>query len=172
MKGWIAQLAGALLVLVFAVAIGGFVLLLRAQQAGLAATMATAHIRAVSPPDGATNVPLAGEIRADYVSRPANDPAIKLEPPVGVTLDNPHWDGTAFVIDDHGCARAASTTPSLTRTIGPARANTSKSRSVGRFERGPCVPSPLRRQSPPLRYPRRESLPPPPLHRRLPRRRI
>ena len=102
MKGWIAQLAGALLVLVFAVAIGGFVLLLRAQQAGLAATMATAHIRAVSPPDGATNVPLAGEIRADYVSRPANDPAIKLEPPVGVTLDNPHWDGTTFVIDDHG----------------------------------------------------------------------
>src|SRR5207302_806929 len=61
-----------------------------------------AHIRAVSPPDGATNVPLGGEIRADYISRPSNDPIIKLEPPVGVTLDNPHWDGTTFVIEYHG----------------------------------------------------------------------
>src|SRR5438132_12376456 len=102
MKSWVTQLAGAVVVLVFALAVGGFVMVLRAQQESLAATMATAHIRAVSPPDGATNVPLAGEIRADYVSRPANDPAIKLEPPVGVTLDNPHWDGTTFVIADHG----------------------------------------------------------------------
>jgi hypothetical protein len=102
MKNWAKQLAGAVLVLVFALTIGGFVMVLRAQQGGLAATMAAAHIRAVSPPDGATNVPVDGEIRADYVSRPAHDPAIKLEPPVGVTLDNPHWDGTTFVIDYHG----------------------------------------------------------------------
>ena len=102
MRNWAKQLAGAVLVLVFALAVGGFVLVLRAQQGSLAATMAVAHIRAVSPPDGATAVPLSGEIRADYVSRPANDPAIKLEPPAGVTLDNPHWDGTTFVIDDHG----------------------------------------------------------------------
>src|SRR5947207_15513538 len=102
MSNWAKQLAGAVLVLVFALAVGGFVLVLRAQQGSLAATMAVAHIRAVSPPDGATAVPLSGEIRADYVSRPANDPAIKLEPPIGVTLDNPHWDGTTFVIDDHG----------------------------------------------------------------------
>jgi hypothetical protein len=101
-KGWAQQFAGAALVLVFAAAIGGFVLLLRAQQVGLAATMASAHIRAVSPPDGATNVPLDGEIRAEYFNRPANDPTLKLEPPVGVTLDNPHWDGTTFVIDYHG----------------------------------------------------------------------
>ncbi|TMG30536.1 MAG: hypothetical protein E6H93_08470 [Chloroflexi bacterium] len=102
MKGWAQQLAGALLVLVFAAAVGGFVLLLRAQQGGLAASLAIAHIRAVSPPDGATNVPLGGEIRADYISRPSNDPIIKLEPPVGVTLDNPHWEGTTFVIEYHG----------------------------------------------------------------------
>jgi len=102
MKNWAKQVAGAVLVLVFGLAVGGFVMVLRAQQGGLAATMAAAHIRAVSPPEGATNVPLSGEIRADYVSRPANDPAIKLEPPAGVTLDNPHWDGTTFVIDDHG----------------------------------------------------------------------
>ena len=102
MRNWAKQLAGAVLVLVFALAVGGFVLVLRAQQGSLAATMAVAHIRAVSPPDGATTVPLSGEIRADYISRPANDPAIKLEPPAGVTLDNPHWDGTTFVIDDHG----------------------------------------------------------------------
>ena len=102
MRNWAKQLAGAVLVLVFALAVGGFVLVLRAQQGSLAATMAVAHIRAVSPPDGATNVPLSGEIRADYISRPANDPAIKLEPPAGLTLDNPHWDGTTFVIDDHG----------------------------------------------------------------------
>ena len=102
MKSWLKQLAGAVLVLVFALAVGGFVMVLRAQQGGLAATMAAAHVRAVSPPDGATNVPLSGEIRADYVSRPARDPAIKLEPPVGVTLDNPRWDGTTFIIDYHG----------------------------------------------------------------------
>src|SRR2546423_11006286 len=77
-------------------------MVLRAQQGSLAATMAAAHIRALSPPDGATNVPLTGEIRADYVSRPNNDPAIKVEPPVGVTLDNGHWDGKTFVIDDQG----------------------------------------------------------------------
>ncbi len=102
MKNWAKQLAGTVLVLVFAAAVGGFVMILRAQQAGLAATMAAAHIRAVSPADGATNVPISGEIRVDYVSQPARDPVIRLEPPVEVTLDNPHWDGTTFVIDYHG----------------------------------------------------------------------
>ena len=58
MKNWAKQVAGAVLVLVFALAVGGFVMVLRAQQGGLAATMAAAHIRAVSPPEGATNVPL------------------------------------------------------------------------------------------------------------------
>jgi hypothetical protein len=101
-KGWITQLAGVALVLIFVVAIGGFVLFLRAQQSSLAATMATAGIRAVTPPDGATDVPLNGEIRADYIRRPASDPAIKLEPPVGISFDNPHWDGATFVIDYHG----------------------------------------------------------------------
>ena len=102
MKSWAQQLAGTVLVVVFVLAVGGFVTILRAQQAGLAATMAAAHIRAVSPPDGATNVPTNGEIRVDYVSQPAHDPIIKLEPPVGVTLDNGHWDGTTFAIDYHG----------------------------------------------------------------------
>jgi hypothetical protein len=102
MKNWAKQLAGAVLVLAFALAVGGFVMVLRAHQGGLAATMDAAHIRAVSPPDGATNVPLSGEIRADYVSRPNQDPVIKLEPPAGVTLDNALWDGTTFVIDYHG----------------------------------------------------------------------
>ena len=102
MTNWAKQLAGAVLVLVFALAVGGFVMVLRAQQGGLAASMAAAHIRAVSPPDGATSVPLSGEFRAEYVSRPANAPAIKVEPPGGVTLDNPHWDGTTFIIDYHG----------------------------------------------------------------------
>src|SRR5689334_10527356 len=64
--------------------------------------MATAGIRAVTPPDGATDVPLNGEIRADYIRRPASDPAIKLDPPVGISLDNPHWDGATFVIEYHG----------------------------------------------------------------------
>jgi hypothetical protein len=102
MKNWAKQLAGAVLVLVFALAVGGFVLVLRAQQQSLASTMAAAHIRAVSPPDGATNVPVMGEIRADYLSRPAHDPAIVLDPVAGITLDNSHWDGTSFVIDYRG----------------------------------------------------------------------
>ncbi|TMD87043.1 MAG: hypothetical protein E6I78_03695, partial [Chloroflexi bacterium] len=98
MKSWAKQLAGAVLVLVFALAVGGFVMILRAQQNGLAATMASANVRAVSPVDGAINVPLSGELRADYVSRPKQDPSIKVEPPVGVTLDATHWDGTTFVL--------------------------------------------------------------------------
>src|SRR5207245_4041855 len=98
MKSWFIQLAGALLVLAFALTVGGFVMGLRAQQGGLAATMAAANIRAVSPMDGAVNVPPSGEIRADYSSRPYQDPTIKVEPPVGVTLDNAHWDGTTFVL--------------------------------------------------------------------------
>ncbi len=102
MKNWAKQLAGAILVLVFVLAVGGFVMVLRAQQGGLAATMAAAHIRAVSLPDGATNVPLSGEIRVDYLSRPNQDPVIKLEPAAVVTLDNSLWDGTTFVIDYHG----------------------------------------------------------------------
>ncbi len=102
MKNWAKQLVGAILVLAFALAVGGFVLVLRAQQGSLVATMAAAHIRAVSPPDRATNVPVDGEIRADYVNRPAHDPVIKLDPPAGVTLDNPHWDGTIFIVDYRG----------------------------------------------------------------------
>src|SRR2546423_15608642 len=102
MKGWVKQLAASVLVLVFAAAVGGFVLVLRAQQGGLAATMVTAHIRTVSPADRATNVPLDGGIRAHYISRPDHEPAIKLEPPPGGTLDNPHWDGTTCGIPYHG----------------------------------------------------------------------
>jgi hypothetical protein len=102
MKNWAKQLAGAVLVLVFALAVGGFVMILRAQQNGVAATMAAANVRAVSPTDGAINVPLSGELRADYISRPQQDPSIKVEPPVGVTLDNAHWDGTTFVLHYSG----------------------------------------------------------------------
>src|SRR5207302_9124264 len=107
MKTWVTQLAGAVVVLVFALAVGGFVMVLRAQQESLAGTMASAHIRAVTPPDGPTNVPLSGEIRPAYVSRPKNDPAIKLEPTAGATPDNPPWDGTTSAIDSH--ARRAAT---------------------------------------------------------------
>src|SRR5438477_12982083 len=84
--------------LVLALAVGGFVMILRAQQGGLASTMATAHIRAVSPPDGAVNVPVTGELRADYFSRPNQDPTMKVEPPVGVALGPGRWDGTTFVM--------------------------------------------------------------------------
>src|SRR5438105_4364589 len=98
MKNWAKQLAGAVLVLVFALAVGGLVLVLRAQQSGLAATMAAANVRAVSPADGAVDVALNGELRAEYLSRPTQDPSIKVEPPVGVTLDATHWDGPTFVL--------------------------------------------------------------------------
>ena len=104
MKSWFIQLAGALLVLAFALTVGGFVMVLRAQQNGLAATMAAANIHAVSPADGAVNVPVSGEFRADYISRPTQDPTIKVEPPVGVALGPGHWDGTTFVVPYSGLA--------------------------------------------------------------------
>ncbi|HVH66150.1 MAG TPA: Ig-like domain-containing protein [Candidatus Acidoferrum sp.] len=97
MKGWIKQLAGTLLVLLFAAGAIGLALVLRSQQDGLGATMAAAHIRAVTPTDGSTNVPTTGEIRAEYISRPTQDPAIKVEPPPGSTLGPGHWDGSTFV---------------------------------------------------------------------------
>lgn len=102
MKGWIKQLLGSMLVVLVAAGVLGFVLVLRAQQNGLGATMTAAHIRAVSPPDGATNVPVSGEIRADYISRPSQDPVIKLEPPVGITFGASHWEGSAFVLPYSG----------------------------------------------------------------------
>src|SRR5438128_11476533 len=102
MKSWFIQLAGALLVLAFALTVGGFVMVLRAQQGGLAATMAAANIRAVSPADGAVNVPITGDIRAEYISRPNQDPTIKVEPPAGATRDNPHCDGTTSVLHSTG----------------------------------------------------------------------
>ena len=102
MKSWFIQLAGALLVLAFALTVGGFVMVLRAQQSGVAATMAAANIRAVSPADGAVNVPITGEIRADYISRPSQDPTIKVEPPVGVALGPGRWDGTTYIIPYSG----------------------------------------------------------------------
>ena len=102
MKGWAKQLAGSVLVLLLAAGVLGFVLVLRAQQNGVGATMAAAHIRAVSPPDGATNVPIGGEIRVEYISRPSLDPTIKLEPPPDVTLAPGHWDGSTYVLPYSG----------------------------------------------------------------------
>ncbi|HET9848548.1 MAG TPA: Ig-like domain-containing protein [Candidatus Dormibacteraeota bacterium] len=96
------QLAGSVLVVLLAAGVLGFVLVLRAQQNGLGATMAAAHIRAVSPPDGATNVPVSGEIRAEYISRPSQDPAIRLEPPAGSSSGRSRWDGSTFVLPYSG----------------------------------------------------------------------
>jgi hypothetical protein len=102
MKSWFIQLAGALLVLAFALTVGGFVTVLRTQQSGLGSTMAAAQIRAVSPPDGSVNVPVSGEIRADYISVPTQDPSVKVEPPVGVALGPGHWDATTYVMPYSG----------------------------------------------------------------------
>ena len=102
MKAWVKQLAGTLLVLLFAAGAIGLVLVLRAQQNGLGAAMAAAHIRAVSPADGATNVATSGEIRADYSTRPTQDPTLKLEPPPGATLGPGYWDGSTFVMPYRG----------------------------------------------------------------------
>jgi hypothetical protein len=102
MRDWVKQVAGTVLVVAFALAVGGFIMVLRAQQSGPGAAMAAANLRAVSPVDGATNVPVSGDLRAEYVSRPSQDPLIKIEPPAGVTLDPGHWDGTTFVVPYSG----------------------------------------------------------------------
>src|SRR3989442_9464803 len=102
MRDWVKQVAGTVLVVAFALAVGGFIMVLRAQQSGPGAALAAANLRAVSPADGATNVPVSGDLRAEYVSRPSQDPLIKIEPPAGVTLDPGHWDGTTFVVPYSG----------------------------------------------------------------------
>lgn len=102
MKAWISQLAGVVAVLLFVGIVGGLVLLLRAQQSGLGASMAAAHIRAISPPDGATNVPVSGELSVEYISRTGQDPAIKFEPPVNVQVSPATWEGTTYVLPYRG----------------------------------------------------------------------
>jgi hypothetical protein len=102
MRDWVKQVAGTVLVVAFALAVGGFIMVLRAQQSGPGAAMAAANLRAVSPMDGATNVPVTGDLRAEYVSRPSQDPSIKVEPPAGVTLDPGHWEGSTFAVPYSG----------------------------------------------------------------------
>jgi hypothetical protein len=97
-KGWLNQLLGAILVMVLALAVGGFVLLLRAQQNGLAASMAAANIRSVTPPDGATSVPVAGEVEVQYLNRPEEDPVVKFEPVDGVVLGDGQWNQTTYIL--------------------------------------------------------------------------
>jgi hypothetical protein len=77
------------------VAVGGIVLLQRVRANELAKV--EPHISAVSPLDGATNVPINGEFRVTFAKRPVALPQLTHRPADG-SQAAPRWDGSTLVI--------------------------------------------------------------------------
>jgi hypothetical protein len=87
------QLAAAAAILLVALGAMGVVLKLRANELARSAPQVTS----VFPADGARDVPLKGEIRVVFASRPASSPALRAEPP-DATLQPVEWNGTTMVV--------------------------------------------------------------------------
>jgi len=81
------------------VAAGGVALMLRVRANELA--KAEPRITSVSPADGATGVPLSGEFRVLFASRPGTMPLVTYEPADG-TQATAQWQGTTLVVKYSG----------------------------------------------------------------------
>src|SRR2546425_6560648 len=93
----IAQLAAAAAMIL--VAIGAVGLVLRVRAAELAKAAPT--VSSVSPADGATGIPLAGQFRAVFATRPANVPVLKHVPDDG-RQQPARWEGSTLVVSYSG----------------------------------------------------------------------
>src|SRR3989442_232322 len=93
----IAQLAAAAAMIL--VAIGAVGLVLRVRAAELAKAAPT--VSSVSPADGATGIPLAGQFRAVFATRPANMPVLKHVPDDG-SQQPAQWEGSTLVVSYSG----------------------------------------------------------------------
>ena len=90
---FIVQLAAAAAIVLVALGAMGVVLKLRANELAKSAP----HVTSVFPEDGARDVPLKGEFRVVFVSRPTNSPALRAEP-ADATLQPVEWSGTTMVV--------------------------------------------------------------------------
>ncbi len=90
---WTLRLGAAAAVLVLLAGAWGGTRYLRAQQLQAAAP----RIEDTVPSDGATAVPVDGELRVLYAKRPAQDPTIRLLPDDD-TLDAGQWQQSTFVV--------------------------------------------------------------------------
>src|SRR2546421_1119283 len=90
---FIPQLAAAAAIVLVALGAMGVVLKLRANELAKSAPQVTS----VLPADGAKDVPLKGEFRVEFASRPANAPSLRVEP-ADATLRPVEWAGTIMVV--------------------------------------------------------------------------
>ena len=87
------QLAAAAAIVLVALGAMGVVLKLRANELAKSAP----HVTSVFPADGARDVPLKGEFRVDFASRPSSPPTLKAAP-ADATLQPVEWSGTTMVV--------------------------------------------------------------------------
>jgi hypothetical protein len=90
---FVPQLALAAAIVLVALGAMGVVLKLRANEIAKSAP----HVTSVFPADGARDVPLKGEFRVAFASRPTNAPALRAEP-ADATLQPAEWNGTTMVV--------------------------------------------------------------------------
>ncbi|HXN02271.1 MAG TPA: Ig-like domain-containing protein [Candidatus Dormibacteraeota bacterium] len=90
---FMVQLAAAAAIVLVAVGAMGVVLKLRANELAKSAP----HVTSVFPADGARDVPLKGEFRVDFATRPTIDPALRAEP-ADATLQPLAWSGTTMTV--------------------------------------------------------------------------
>jgi hypothetical protein len=87
------QLAAAAAIVLVAVGAMGVVLKLRANELAKSAP----HVTSVFPADGARDVPLKGEFRVAFASRPTSPPTLRAEP-ADATLQPLEWSGTTMIV--------------------------------------------------------------------------
>jgi hypothetical protein len=90
---FMVQLSAAAAIVLVALGAMGLVLKLRANELAKSAPQVTS----VSPADGAKDVPLKGEFRVEFASRPANAPTLRAEP-ADATLQPVEWSGSTMVV--------------------------------------------------------------------------
>jgi hypothetical protein len=90
---FMVQLSAAAAIVLVALGAMGLVLKLRANELAKSAPQVTS----VSPADGAKDVPLKGEFRVEFASRPANAPTLRAEP-AEATLQPVEWAGATMVV--------------------------------------------------------------------------
>jgi hypothetical protein len=87
------QLAAAAAIVLVALGATGVVLKLRANELAKSAP----HVTSVFPADGARDVPLKGEFRVDFASRPTSSPTLRAAP-ADAALQPVEWAGTTMVV--------------------------------------------------------------------------
>ncbi|HXN03663.1 MAG TPA: Ig-like domain-containing protein, partial [Candidatus Acidoferrum sp.] len=87
------QLAAAAAIVLVALGAMGVVLKLRADELAKSAP----HVTSVFPADGARDVPLKGEFRVAFASRPTSPPTLRAEP-ADATLQPLEWSGTTMIV--------------------------------------------------------------------------